>query len=384
MFDHNGDHMKKAIGVWRSLVSRLVWDQEISQVRILSPRPKIAATSAQKPQRMFPCGFLLYDTETGGLILRAGKAFELFVKHILINIGFSEVSSDGIYVFDGAPGQMLQGLGEAHNADVLLDPPVQTPFYSRTRLLIECKDYKTKIGIGTVRSVLGLREDVNHFNIVDKNELLSRRSQNQKGVLYDYERYTYQVAIAAMNGFSAQAQRFAATYRIPLISFESMPFWEDFRKILGISRFSYVRSKYTQQHDTPKEITEEQIINFANEIGQHMAVAITGSGQLLFLYRESGEQNQFDEFYSLHWSSPAHPWVLQSGDCSYLFQLPKSIMKQWLENATNDLEMKQEAINCKASYLSNMIVYYAEYGRPLVKMISIDRYALENAQKNLR
>ena len=131
---------------------------------------KIAATSAQKPQRMFPCGFLSYDTETGGLILRAGKAFELFVKHILINIGFSEVSSDGIYVFDGAPGQMLQGLGEAHNADVLLDPPVQTPFYSRTRLLIECKDYKTKIGIGTVRSVLGLREDVNHFDIVDKNE----------------------------------------------------------------------------------------------------------------------------------------------------------------------------------------------------------------------
>jgi hypothetical protein len=25
--------------VWRSLVSRLVWDQEISQVQILSPRP---------------------------------------------------------------------------------------------------------------------------------------------------------------------------------------------------------------------------------------------------------------------------------------------------------------------------------------------------------
>ena len=86
--------------------------------------------------------------------MKAGKAFELFVKHLLINIGFSEVVSDGIYVFDGAPGQMLQGLGEAYNADVLLDPPVQTPFYSRTRLLIECKDYQTRIGINTVRSVL--------------------------------------------------------------------------------------------------------------------------------------------------------------------------------------------------------------------------------------
>ena len=316
--------------------------------------------------------------------MRAGKAFELFVKHILINIGFSEVSSDGIYVFDGAPGQMLKGLGEAHNADVLLDPPVQTPFYSRTRLLIECKDYKTKIGIGTVRSVLGLREDVNHFDIVDINELISRRRQNRHGVLYDYERYSYQVAIAGINGFTHQAQKFAATYRIPLISFEKLPFWSDFLKMLGRLQFSFAGRMHEQQYDYPEEITEEQIISFANEIGERMALAITGSGQLLFLYRMSGEQNQFDDYYSLHWSSPAHPWVLQSGDCSYLFQLPKSIMKQWLENATNDLEMKQEAINCKASYLSNMIVYYAEYGRPLVKMISIDRYALENAQKNLR
>ena len=314
--------------------------------------------------------------------MKAGKAFELFVKYLLINIGFSEVSSDGIYVFDGAPGQMLQGLGEAHNADVLLDPPVQTPFYSRTRLLIECKDYQSKIGIKTVRSVLGLREDVNHFDIVDINELLSRRRQNRQGVLYDYERYTYQVAIAALNGFTDQAQKFAATYRIPLISFERLPFWENFRKMLGTAQFSYVGRKYAQ-HDDSEEFTEEQIVNFANEIGQHMALAITGSGQLLFLYRESGKQNQFGEFYSLHWSTPDRPWILKSGDCSYLFQLPKSIMKQWLENATNDLEMKREAINCKASFLSNMIVYYAEYGRPFVKMISIDKYELENARTKL-
>ena len=51
-----------------------------------------------------------------------GKAFELFVKRILIHIGFSEVVSDGLYIYDGAPGQMIQGLGEAHNADVLLEP----------------------------------------------------------------------------------------------------------------------------------------------------------------------------------------------------------------------------------------------------------------------
>lgn len=316
--------------------------------------------------------------------MKAGKAFELFVKYLLINTGFSEVSSDGVYVFDGAPGQMLQGLGEAHNADVLLDPPVQTPFYSRTRLLIECKAYQTKVGINIVRSVLGLREDVNHFDIVDINELISRRLQNRRGILYDYERYSYQVAIASTNGFTIQAQKFAATYRIPLISFERLPFWNVFRKMLGTLPFSFAERTYTRQQINTEGITEEEIIRFVNSIGERMALAITGSGQLLFLYREAGEQNQFDDYFSLYWSSPKHPWVLQSGNCSYSFQLPESIMKQWLENATNDLEMKREAINCKANYLSNMIVYYAEYGRPLVKMISIDKYELEKARKRLK
>ena len=319
--------------------------------------------------------------------MKKGKAFELFVKHILINIGFSEVFSDGIYVFDGAPGQMLQGLGEAHNADVLLDPPVQTPFYSRTRLLIECKDYQSRVGIGTVRGVLGLREDINHFDIVDKEELLSRRCQNRRGVLIDYERYSYQVAIAAINGFTEQAQKFAATYRIPLISFERLPFWCDFLRILNGPAPEYDnndRIGYTQHFSYNEEITEERIISFSNEIGKRMAVAITGSGQLIFLYREFGEQNQFDDYYSLYWSSSSDPWILRSGDESYKFQLPDSIMKQWLDNSSNDLEMKREAINCKANFLSNMIVYYSENGRPFVKMISIDKYELENARKRLR
>ena len=71
--------------------------------------------------------------------MKSGKAFEIFVKRLLINVGFREVKSDGLFVFDGSPGQMVQGLGEAHNADVLLEPPVQTPFLHKTRILIECK-----------------------------------------------------------------------------------------------------------------------------------------------------------------------------------------------------------------------------------------------------
>lgn len=125
-----------------------------------------------------------------------------------------------------------------------------------------------KLGLNTIRSTWGLREDINHFDIVDVNRLLARRRQNRAGIVYPYERYTYQVAVASLSGFTVQTQEFAATHRIPLLEFDKMPFWSD----------------------------------------------------------------------------PSHSWKLQSGNQVYLFQLPKSIMKLWLENSTNDLELKKEAI----------------------------------------
>lgn len=54
---------------------------------------------------------------------------------------------------------MLQGLGEAHNADVLLEPPVQSPFYSHSRLLFECRDYSRRVGLNTLRSALDCRQE---------------------------------------------------------------------------------------------------------------------------------------------------------------------------------------------------------------------------------
>lgn len=314
--------------------------------------------------------------------MKLGKAFEILVRRILLNIGFSEVKSDGLYIFDGAPGQMIQGLGEAHNADVLLEPPVQTPFYSRTRLLVECKDYKRKVGLNTVRSVLGLREDINHFNIIDMAELTARRYQNRRGIIYNYERYYYQVAVAALNGYTVPAQKFAATYRIPLLEFDRMPFWGEFCDVIGY-RNSYRDSHGSYRHTFGYAETEARIIELADIVGQRMALAITNSGQMLFLYRSTGEQNQFDDYYSLHWNEPELPWKLNTGVQTYLFQLPNSIMKLWLDNSKNELEMKKEAINCKASFFSNMIVYYIEYSRPIIKMISINKYELEEARERL-
>ena len=112
-----------------------------------------------------------------------------------------------------------------------LEPLVQTPFLNKIRLLVECKDYKRKVGLDVVRDALGLREDVNHFELVDANELLSRKTQRRQGIINFHERYSYQVAIASMSDYSIQAQKFAAIkkgkigIRIRLISSNTI-FWK--------------------------------------------------------------------------------------------------------------------------------------------------------------
>lgn len=320
------------------------------------------------------------------VFMKPGKAFEILVKQILLAIGFSEVHSDGLYIFDGAPGQMIQGLGEAHNADVLLEPPVQTPFYSSTRLLVECKDYQRRIGLNTVRSILGLREDINHFEILDINELTARRANRRSAITYNYIRYSYQVAIASLSGFTGPAQKFAATHRIPLIEFNKLPFWEAFLEVMQRSRpeFSIARCYDNLRSEYSDVEIEEDIIQLANSIGENMAVAITNSGQMLFLYRTSGNRTDFQNEYSIYWQNSKGPWELRTGDSRFVFQLPTDIAKIWLSNSSNEIEMRKEAINCKQNYLSSMVVYYREYGRPMIKMISINQSALREAKQRLR
>ena len=262
--------------------------------------------------------------------LSLGKALEIFVKQLLICIGFSEVKSDGLYVYDSSAGQMVQGLGSSHNADVLLEPPVQTPFYIPTRLIFECKDHTRKTGLATIRGALGLREDINHFEIVDKDKLISRKNHYRTMTPFSNDRYAYQVAVASITGYTKDAQLFAATHRIPLLEFDRFDFWERLRTLLHAS-----------------ETSSSEIKEYANEIGKNMAVAVLKSGQLLFLHQIEGDQLRFADDYTLHWSNKDQPWQLCSGGCTYMFSLPEKIMKLWIENTSNELELKRSAIHCK-------------------------------------
>lgn len=318
--------------------------------------------------------------------MKAGKLFEIFVKRILMNIGFMEVNSDGLYVYDAAPGQMIQGLGEAHNADVLLEPPVQIPFYTMSRILVECKDYRKKVGLDVLRGAFGLREDINNFDIVDKNELNNRKNSRRTNMTYNFTRYYYQVAVASLSGFTVPAQKFAATHRISLIEFDKMPFWNNFYNYLrnqGIFAGPYGLYSHKGNININEDEITQYVTDLADNIGRNMALAITNSGQLLFLYNIDKEPIKFGNSYSLYWTDDEKLWQLRTYNKTYVFQLPQTIADEWLYNAHSELELRKEAIRCKAQYLSSMVVYYVEDFKSKIKMISIDKYELEKVYRKL-
>lgn len=89
--------------------------------------------------------------------------------------------------------------------------------------------------------------------------------------------------------------------------------------------------------------------------------------------------------YTLHWDRQGAPWRLRCGKSTYAFQLSESIFRLWLGKSTDELSRKKEALHYKTEFFSNMLVYYRdlESGVPAIKMISIDRYELEQAMERL-
>ena len=314
-----------------------------------------------------------------GSIYSKGKAFEYFIKRLLLIIGFREICPDTIYIFEGPAGLMINGLGEAHNADVLLEPPVQTPFYMPTRLLIECKSYTGKVGIDVIRGVLGLRDDINVFNYLDDEELKNRKNNkriiNKKNNTY----YFYQVAVASLKGYSVAAQNFAAAHRIPLIQLDNMPYWGDFLKILESPNDYYLEKS--------QQTVERQIDALLSQIGKRLALAVTNSGQILLLFNSLSEIGEDDDYkfcqYKLLWQDKNSPWEMVIGNSHYLFQLPDELFKSWVANSSSEFDLRKNAMQLKYEDFSSMMMYYSINGQPHTKMISIDKSSLKEAEERL-
>ena len=331
-----------------------------------------------------------------------GAAFEYFVRRVLLSCGFKPVASDGFFIYDFGPGQMIHGLGQPHNADVLVEPYIQIPFYNTTRLIVECKCYEEALGIEFVRNVLGLRTDVNSFDIVTPDILNARRNyRSSKSKVYDMERYNYQVGLASFNGFKNTAQALALTHKIPLISFASETFKQIKKAVFHLDNIqlnkdetdalmAFFHGRENVLYDYRIFSNTSEIIkwyhDFIDEINmllQHLNIGITNSGAILFLYKTNNRPSRdMYDGYRLFWSQEHKYWFLDVDENRYVFELPNLLLDEWARNA-EESNKSIAALNLKEQAMSNIVLYEMEFGRPKIKVLNISNQFIIDARKRI-
>ena len=333
-----------------------------------------------------------------------GKLFEYFVFRMLVNCGFKPVVPDGLLVYKGTPGLMVQGLGQPHNADVLLAPPIQTPFYYPTRLLVECKCYNDAIGLPQIRNALGLREDINNFEIVTEDILKNRKSnRSTKPKYHPMKRYVYQVAVASIDGFKSTAFPFALAHRIPLISFAHSVLFASIRTAIDrldqLTQRNEAIGKEISTHIANAMVDPTYYVHFdtfsfdewrryieeIDSIVRRITIGLLDDGTLLFLLRATPEANlfhsveEYDDGCSIHWiSDDDSTWVLSDRGTVYYFELPENIYKEWLHG---ERKQKEDALRIKQNHFSRIVLFdRSQNGHPQIRITQLSEQFMHHAK----
>lgn len=332
-----------------------------------------------------------------------GKLFEFFVCKLLLFCGFKPVQRDGLLIYEGSAGTMIQGLGQPHNADVLLEPPFQTPFYFPTRLLIECKCYSDKIGLTIVRNALGLREDINRLDVVTEDILKNRQaSRTTKAKSYPMKRYNYQVGVASINGFKDTAYSFAQTHRIPLISFAENKAFQEIRECIdkieqkACENEDYAKRvlefikdyQYESHLDLPYERMDDCFWLFIEEIGvlqNSIVVGLLEDGTIIFMVKlnEINDYSKMGRYYDgceIRWSDVNTAWELYDGQQRYAFELPKEIYEEWINSENKRLA----AVDIKEGHFSKIVLFESGYDeRSSIRTIYLSKKFIEDAKRRM-
>lgn len=305
-----------------------------------------------------------------------GAVFEWFVRKILENCGFKTIPNDPPIIYTTGTGKMIHGLGQPHNADLLMAPPFQTPFYFPSRILVECKCYDYAVGLPEVRNVLGLRTDINNFDVVTP-EILRKRSNYRRrgGAIYNFDRYLYQVALASISGFKLTAEEFAATHRIPLISFADSTMYLRLREFIReindnfcnninkdcfdklLKYFKYEDSQYYLESNL---YIKENIENLKT-LSSNFYVGVLESGDFIFLYNCGRVfiPNKLRYKSVISWTRENGSWRLSNYEYidqtpfEFLFELPGSIYDYWSERSFD----KYVALDIKTQNFRRISVY---------------------------
>lgn len=329
-----------------------------------------------------------------------GYALEWFVRRILNHCGFASVIPDNKIVFKNGRNVMVHGLGQPHNTDVLVDPPIQIPFFFPSRLIVECKCKNIELGIEHGRNVFGLREDINSFDIVTPDILRARANYRRKNLAtYNFDRYYYQVALASTSGFKVTTQEFAAVHRIPLLQFKSKIFSSVVELIYSLDNmhinqcdkekmldaFATEASIVVQLENCASSVLQwaQSFSEKCDAIAEHMDIGILDNGSILFLFKpyipDEDDERVFEDGYSLHWSTENNYWSLyERGKEKYCFELPSELLNIWKNSYNTD--RRGAALSLKSDYMKRITVYSKdEDGKVGIKVLTLSSSFIENA-----
>lgn len=347
-----------------------------------------------------------------------GALLEYIVRNLLKTCGFSNVKADNLYSFERGGLFFVNGKGAAHDADIIMNPPIQMPFTYPTQIIFECKAYGPTAGVTIVRNALGFRNDLNDFEIVTKKSILKR--QNNRRASYAIEtrnRFLFQIGVASVNDFSKPAIEFAANNKIPLLSlswfldsgsisqFNSIeqPMVDSFNADDIKNVYDFFKDRdgnlYAGKYARALRFLREDnvlgdIVTFANATMNYSYAGLLETGDMVFMFARThladNILNRINGFTGLkaeiHWSSNRpNVWRLTVYSSNqpdqrteFDFYVPKRIFDHWKKFNLD----KTAALDIKQQFFSKIFVFNGR-NNPEVpfSIINIDREWLERARQ---
>lgn len=331
-----------------------------------------------------------------------GTLLEYIIRKLLENNGFSKVYADGLYIFNTSGLTMINGKGAAHDADVLMEPPIQMPFLNPFRVNFECKSYSKTIGLGIIRGALGLRYDLNDFEIITEEHLIQRRNNRRVNQAIQFRtRYNYQIGVASVEDFSKPAFEFAANNKIPLISlrwFLDNDVCDKFHDITSayVRRFNQddLQELYRFLKGEESSIAErflrnqashfKDILSAFNEFQDKVLIGLTELGNMIFVF--SNNISTIEKFRATniltlnaryhYFQQNPNLWHIDLGNGNnelLKFYLPREIIESW----SNHRFENEEARNIKRNIFKKLIIFTNNEDIPF-KILKLDRNWLDN------
>ncbi|MDG4820175.1 MULTISPECIES: restriction endonuclease [unclassified Micromonospora] len=147
----------------------------------------------------------------------AGYLLEEAIAFLLSSNGYrllQHSDADEQALRQAGHGLLVRGRGADHQADVLGDLLMPTPFSLPVRLFVEAKNRSSKVGLAEVRNAHGVIDDVNQ-------QYSTELSMSYRHPL---RRYQYRYALFSAAGFKKEAQTYALAQQISLVDLSGPAF----------------------------------------------------------------------------------------------------------------------------------------------------------------